>query len=193
MANSNTIARSIDLCNQLVTLAQNSGPAISPTDGSAIQRSYAVVLNIDPDDPKTILWGKQVYFFPATQDVTQRKGDRQTLEDPIEISIVIAEMYLATPAVYAAGQLVSPGAIGPQIPPPNAWVDARVLWAEQLFDVLKPTQSITGTVGSEYYRIVDQDPCRISAVYDRDELLERRLFFCEMETTWRARTNLQGS
>jgi hypothetical protein len=185
-----TIARSLDLCNQLVALAETV-PGFPSGDGSAIQRAYAVVLNVDPDDPTTFIWGRQVYFFPATQK--SDPGDRTSLLCEYAVGCVIAEMYLTTPAVFNSGVLETPGVIG-QGQPPDTWTDARVTWTEDLFDALKEpgfVQSTPGTLGLSYYSTADME-ANITMIYDRDELLERKLFFSEMQFIFRGFTNLTG-
>jgi hypothetical protein len=183
------LARSLDLLNSLVTFAK-SVTGISTTDGSNIQRTYAVTISVDPTDPTTFINGRQVWFFPATEDTTQ--DSRAALSNGFEIGIVVAEQWLSTPATIVNGVVTAPGIAG-QGPVPDWWTDIRVNWTEALYDALKTTQVISGTRGAGYYRRAAVDPAIITAIYDRDELLERKLFFSEMQMTWNGWTDLTGN
>ena len=182
------IARSLDLCNALVGDALSTA-GLNQTDGSNAQRIYAVTVSVDPTDPTTFIWGRQVYVWPSTQDTDQET--RGTLSGELEVGITIIEMCLATPAVFSDGDLVTPGTIV-QSDPPVSWVDARVTWCESYFDSIKTINKIIGARAT-YFRRPSVEPARITLTYDRDELLERKLFWCDMSITFRGWTDLTGN
>lgn len=180
--------RSLDLASQIVALAQTA-PGLSPADGSNCQRTYALTIGVDPNDPSTFVWGRQVLVFPMSQDGGQ--DDRQTLSEEYEFAIVVFEMWLATAAVFRNGVLQTAGTVG-QGPVPDSWIDDRVSYVEALFDVLRPTRILAGSLG-QYYRKAGDQPCKIVAIYDRDELLERKLFVSEIQVTFKGWTDLGGN
>lgn len=169
------IARILDLCNVVVAGIQNIDP--SP---AVVQRAYAALIGVSLDNPDSFLQQRTWWVFPAAEQIG-RGLDRSTLEHGYDIGVVMAEMWLVNGQVQQGSN------------PPNSWVDTRVGLVEQVLDGIGAPWVINQGAVAQYFSF-SEDTAEITSLYDRDDLLERKLFVSELKFKIRdTGTSVQGS
>ncbi len=151
-----TLSRVIEICE---AVAGGIFSRWSPSAPDAVQRVYESEIITEPTAPNVIT-GRQVYVFP-TSYVTAELATRGTNRLEHVVTVVLAELYTT------AG------------PVTNAWLDERLLWAEQtvwhpLDDPRQP--AILAGVWPQRAEVIP---------YDIEELVQRKLWLSWVTATLR--------
>ncbi len=151
-----TQARVIDICEAVANGIYSRWGPVAP-DG--VQRVYESEIITEPTAPNVIT-GRQVYVFP-TSYVTAELATRGANRLEHVVTVVLAELYTSAGAV------------------PVAWLDARLLWAEQMvwhpLDDPRQPAILTGVW-----------PQRAEVIpYDIEELVQRKLWLSWVTATLR--------
>lgn len=166
-------ARECDLADAITASIQSSW---NPTLPNAVQRVWIANIGLNPDDPQTLIVGRQVYVLPVTMSTPERRS-RAELLNLYTFVLLTAERY-----TDASGD------------PPNAWIDARVAWIEQTlyYPLSNPSLTLSGSVVKSAIPAIDERPT-IDVLVDRERLLEDRCFLNQMTFVFQDFTDYTGA
>lgn len=165
-------ARVVDLCDQVAALVSALWGPLAP---DAVTRVYGPDVGLTPDEPDTLITGRQVYVFADAYEVPE-SADRGSLWWDYAAAVLVVERY-----TDAAGA------------PPTAWVDARVKFVEEsVFRPLRdPTLTLTGAAVAGAF----PDPERhatVDVVYDQEVLIQHRAFWSLVRVYFKDTTDNTG-
>lgn len=132
-----------------------------PTGADEVVALYRV--QIDADE----LVGRKVYVIPTT--FAGVPADRGEDQDDYTFAVIVAEKYPSE----SAGD------------PAEAWVDERVAWCERLLQGVLGSARGTRILAASATGGLWPEAAELTAVYDVEELAERKLFLSVLTVTYR--------
>lgn len=166
-------ARECDLAD---AIAANIAGRWAPQAPDAVSRAWVANIGLNPDDPQTLIAGRQVYVLPVTMSTPERMS-RAELQNLYTFVLLTAERY-----VEAAGD------------PTNDWIDERIAFVEQTlyYPLSNPGLELSGSVVKSAFPAREERPT-IDVLLDRERLLEDRCFLSQITLVFEDLTDYTGA
>lgn len=171
-------ARECDLGDAIVTYLQSLWTTRSDPD--AVQRVWVANIGLNPDDPQTLVEGRQIFVIPVSQSTPERMS-RAELDNLYTFVILTAERYTDKTGGYSGD-------------PPNDWIDERVAFVEQTvyYPLGDPSLVLSGSVVKSAWPARTERPV-IDVLLDRERLLQDRCFLNQITVVFEDLTDYSGA
>lgn len=168
-----TIAREIDLADAVTRLIQTSW---NPTGDDGVRRVWVADVGLNPDDPKTLVKGTQIYVLPVSH-ATPEWWTRAVKRNQYTIGVLLVSRY-----------------VGPFTTPPNDFVDGLVLLGEQqlFYPLSNPSLVLKGEVITRAYPSREVMPT-IDVLVDRERFIENQAVFIQYTFAFEDATDYTGA